>query len=501
MKITDKQLRQFIKEVLIREVAAPKDFGGMSVNDPYVYRRQTDGWYTRKKDSPATKPWVFLNPNNNNFAKAIVRLNKMHPDYTFDISATQPQPKEKQQGMAASPPGTPKGGNLVIKSEKITGNFLSTKTVNALKSIAEGGQPTLDEESSMTAAGTYALLAAQFILDFPQDVVWTTAFEDKVKEFQKSRPNLSQISNLSSRATNFGDDDTYGKIDAATANELLSRSPSAKSILAGKTIAAAPKPYTISSETLPGAEGLVIMPEIKEKALKDAQRMKGGTQVGKLNLDLPKLRAGQTCKVGLCSTYWCSDYVAEVFMTPTQRADAGDAWLQHSLEASKSGRLKFSGFMNLDSNEINLVTKAYRLANKAGTSAQISQIVGNLVPSQEEIKSQLSLGDIVGLYNKSSTFFSTAVHAAGAGRFYNPKTNEQSDDKMQPMVMWEPNPLLNAGTGFGMNTHLGFVGAMLDNTPIIFHNIHNEVFATPVTTSSDYPVLWAKKPLATPTAS
>jgi hypothetical protein len=468
--------------------------GSPDPGDPYVYRRKDDGWYTRNKSWPASRPWAFLDPQKPNFVKAIEKLNKAYPNLAFDIGKTETTPKESQQSMTAVPKVAANSDFQVIRSKKIPGNFISTKTAQALSNIIGRTQPTLDEETSTTSTGLQALLAAQFILDFPQAPVWSTEFEDKVKEFQRMRSNLKYKADLVTRATNFGNDDTYGKIDAETANELLSRSPAAMR-LAGKIPAVAPpKLYAVGSEKLQDQEGLIIMPEVKEKALIDAQKLKPGSKVGKLTLDLNALRAGQTCKVGLCSLEWCADYVAAVFKTPVMRADAGDAWTQHSIDAAAENRLKFSAFMNLDKDKIDLVTKAYRLSNRPGTSKQISQIVGKLVPNQEEIKSQLSLGDIVGLYNQGSDFFSIAVHAAGAGRFYNPETKEISSAAMQPNVMWEPKALLRAGTGFGMNTHLGFVGAILDGVPIIFHNIHYEVHATPVTTSSEYPVLWAKTP-------
>jgi hypothetical protein len=468
--------------------------GAPDAGDPYVYRRKDDGWYTRNRDWPASRDWAFLDPKKPNFAKAIEKLNKAYPQYAFDISKITPKSQETQKSMTAAPKSTSKGDFLVIRSKKIPGNFLSTKTVQALTNIVEGNQPMLDEESSITSDGTRALLAAQYILDFPQDPAWSPEFEEKVKKFQSIRPNLKYKSDLSMRATSFGDDDTYGKIDAETANELLSRSPAAMRLLGRIPAAPAPNLYAVGSETLQDPEGLIIMPEVKEKALIDAQNLKPGSKVGKLTLDLDALRAGQTCKVALCSVEWCAQYVAEVFRTPAMRADAGDAWTQHSIDAASENRLKFSGFMNLDKPKIELVTKAYRLSNRTGSNKQISQIVGKLVPSQDQIKSQLALGDIVGLYNPGSTFFSTAVHAAGAGRFYDPATDETSSAEIRPDVMWEPDTLLKNGTGFGMNTHLGFVGAMLDGTPIIFHNIHREVFATPVSANSDYPVLWAKSP-------
>ena len=38
---------------------------------------------------------------------------------------------------------------------------------------------------------------------------------------------------------------------------------------------------------------------------------------------------------------------------------------------------------------------------------------------------------------------------------------------------------LTNGKGFGMNTHVGIVGAIKDGVPLVFHNITGSVFSDP----------------------
>ena len=53
---------------------------------------------------------------------------------------------------------------------------------------------------------------------------------------------------------------------------------------------------------------------------------------------------------------------------------------------------------------------------------------------------------------------------------------------------------LTKGGGFSFNTHLGYVGAIAKGEPIIFHNVHNTVHATPLSKMGrNVQILWIKK--------
>ena len=62
-------------------------------------------------------------------------------------------------------------------------------------------------------------------------------------------------------------------------------------------------------------------------------------------------------------------------------------------------------------------------------------------------------------------------------------------------IEFEPGRTLKNGKSFGMNTHMGFVGAKYKGDPIIFHNVKGVVTATPLSAmgKKDY-IVWSKKP-------
>ena len=59
-------------------------------------------------------------------------------------------------------------------------------------------------------------------------------------------------------------------------------------------------------------------------------------------------------------------------------------------------------------------------------------------------------------------------------------------------IQFLPGNSLKNGSGFGMNTHLGYVGAIVNGEPIIFHNIHNTVHATPLSKMGETKIFWVK---------
>ena len=62
------------------------------------------------------------------------------------------------------------------------------------------------------------------------------------------------------------------------------------------------------------------------------------------------------------------------------------------------------------------------------------------------------------------------------GSTYNP-----SDVKKDEKIVSDKTPgkTISRGDAWGMNTHVGIVGAIKNGTPIIFHNIHGDVYADP----------------------
>ena len=53
---------------------------------------------------------------------------------------------------------------------------------------------------------------------------------------------------------------------------------------------------------------------------------------------------------------------------------------------------------------------------------------------------------------------------------------------------------IKKGIGWGMNTHIGVVGAIKDGVPIVFHNIGGQVWADPYNNlKGDSRIAWVKR--------
>ena len=66
------------------------------------------------------------------------------------------------------------------------------------------------------------------------------------------------------------------------------------------------------------------------------------------------------------------------------------------------------------------------------------------------------------------------------GSTYNPSDVKKDVKKDEKIVSDKtPGKTISRGDAWGMNTHVGIVGAIKNGTPIIFHNIHGNVYADP----------------------
>ena len=66
------------------------------------------------------------------------------------------------------------------------------------------------------------------------------------------------------------------------------------------------------------------------------------------------------------------------------------------------------------------------------------------------------------------------------GSTYNPSDVKKDVKKDEKIVSDKtPGKTISRGDAWGMNTHVGIVGAIKNGTPIIFHNIHGSVYADP----------------------
>jgi hypothetical protein len=155
----------------------------------------------------------------------------------------------------------------------------------------------------------------------------------------------------------------------------------------------------------------------------------------------------------------------------------GDAWIAHNND--KLGNRVFSSFTSLSPEQSKQAIDLWTKINKNGGGKEkgpftntVKQFVNQLVPSTPPMK--LNLDDIVGIYYPKSGYHEKAFYEAGIPYF--------TEGPNKNMV---PGNTIKSGKGWGMNTHLGIVGAIKNGVPIIFHNIHGQVYADPVGSLKD----------------
>ena len=151
--------------------------------------------------------------------------------------------------------------------------------------------------------------------------------------------------------------------------------------------------------------------------------------------------------------------------------DVGHAWIAY--DNSRLGDTIMSSFNRLNSNQIDSVTDLWKDINKSGGGKEKGQfndkvfnIVNKLVPKTPNVS--LKLNDIVGIFYPGSEHHEEAFYDAGKGFF-----------KKNMLGMTVNGETIKKGIGWGMNTHIGVVGAIKDGVPIVFHNIGGQVWADP----------------------
>ena len=174
----------------------------------------------------------------------------------------------------------------------------------------------------------------------------------------------------------------------------------------------------------------------------------------------------------------------------------GSAWVAHNNDTL--GPRIFSSFHNLNQSQIKTVIELWVELDKTTKSGKrpapnkFGEFVGTLVPKSPPVT--LQLNDIVGIYLPSSPNHGRAIYDGGVnegGRPYIEKINGK----------YVAGNTIKSGKGWGMNTHLGIVGAIKDGVPIIFHNIHGQVFSDPFNKlTDDARIAWVRRPGGEPIA-
>ena len=218
-------------------------------------------------------------------------------------------------------------------------------------------------------------------------------------------------------------------------------------------------------------------------------------------LDPESLEDGREATVGKCSEKRCSAWVKQQL-----GKWQGNAWHAHrkpDVTAFKS--LERQDDLAKTFSEINADPNPDSTPHKAAVSAYVKSVI----PSQEQF-TDLSLGDVVGLYYPPSSNHARAFYEGGTGYAdmgqggrggSGPYFRTKEDDKPWSPEMtgqdieFVPGNSMKRGRGFGMNTHLGFVGAVTsEGHPIVFHNVSGRVKARRVDAMKpdELAIVWSK---------
>ena len=214
------------------------------------------------------------------------------------------------------------------------------------------------------------------------------------------------------------------------------------------------------------------------------------------------LKQGQEVKgVWRCDSTHCAQYVSD-----TLDSGQGNAWHAHTYtNPTLESAFNDSASQNKD-NLASIFTDLNREGGR-GSDSDVKRAVTSVIPPKSRW-GDLQIGDVVGMYYHPSDHHSTAFFEGGSGYslsknsevagpfFIRKDTGEPwSRSDLGQDVEFVPGSTLSGGKGFGMNTHLGFVGAKYDGEPIIFHNIHGRVDATPLRAMGrTSAIVWAKTP-------
>lgn len=178
----------------------------------------------------------------------------------------------------------------------------------------------------------------------------------------------------------------------------------------------------------------------------------------------------------------CAQFVRD-FSTEIEEM-GGSAWHAYNLD-TKLGPTIYDKFKGLDKTTINDIIELYqRLHEKGGGTERksggevenIKNLVDSLVPKGKSLN--LKLDDVVGIFYPDSPHHEEAFYQGGKNWF---------TDKDGKKV---PGNSLNKGDAWGMNTHVGIVGAIKDGVPLVFHNVNKNVKSDP---TSNLRIGWVKR--------
>jgi hypothetical protein len=186
-----------------------------------------------------------------------------------------------------------------------------------------------------------------------------------------------------------------------------------------------------------------------------------------------KISSGSEKTIGNGGSEGCAQFVTKFLGLDY----LGDAWT--SFNVAKKNGVKYNmftdGTINWDNvrnlmktNGINsntcgcFVEEGEGKDNSCGDGPKISKLISSFYPSSSNVNlNNLKLGDVVGMYWKNSGNKGKAFCTRAVSRGIGPDGSVKDTDP------------------FTFNTHLGYVGAIKNGVPIIYHSVHGTRLATP----------------------
>ena len=170
----------------------------------------------------------------------------------------------------------------------------------------------------------------------------------------------------------------------------------------------------------------------------------------------------------------------------------GHAWHAYR-NHTNLGPTIFNRFTNLNPSDRKTLSDLWLKIhkNKGGnpkgpSNNEARKFIGTLVP-QGGVNMKLQPNDVVGLYYKPSSHHEEALYHGGRNWFKNPAGQLKPKFGEKAIVGNE----IKKGNAWGMNTHVGIVGAIKDGIPLVFHNVTGNVKSDPV---NNLNVAWIKRP-------
>jgi len=207
-----------------------------------------------------------------------------------------------------------------------------------------------------------------------------------------------------------------------------------------------------------------------------------------------------------CTEKGCAEWVSnQLDDLGLQRQ--GNAWHSHNIGQKN---MEFSPFKNLSPNTQRQMAILFSKINSNPTEksqeGNAKNLVMSLIPNQQGLKKILNVNDVVGLFWNGSDNFTKAFFEGATGYdemdggskvtngpyFMTKNGQPWNPSDLKKKIEFIPGNSLKNGSGFGINTHLGYVGAIVNGEPIIFHAVHGTVHATPLSKMGNTKVIWVK---------